>query len=42
MWFDAFEFHVIGTENTHTYTRVNLQPEFKLFALDPKRADGDP
>jgi homopolymeric O-antigen transport system ATP-binding protein len=39
MWFDAFEFHVIGTENTHTYTRVNLQPEFKLFALDPKRAD---
>ena len=40
MWFDAFEFHVIGTENTHTYTRVNLQPEFKLFALDPKRADG--
>jgi lipopolysaccharide transport system ATP-binding protein len=36
MWFDAFEFHVIGTENTHSYTRVNLQPQFKLFALDPK------
>jgi lipopolysaccharide transport system ATP-binding protein len=36
MWFDAFEFHVVGTENTHTYTRVNLQPEFKLFALDRK------
>jgi lipopolysaccharide transport system ATP-binding protein len=36
MWFDAFEFHVVGTENTHTYTRVNLQPKFKLFALDRK------
>jgi lipopolysaccharide transport system ATP-binding protein len=40
MWFDAFEFHVIGTENTHTYTRVNLQPEFKLFELDPKEPGG--
>jgi ABC-type polysaccharide/polyol phosphate transport system ATPase subunit len=39
MWFDAFEFHVTGTENTHTYTRVNLQPEFKLFALHAKRAE---
>jgi lipopolysaccharide transport system ATP-binding protein len=40
-WFDAFEFQVIGTDNTHTYTRVNLQPEFKLFALEPKRRDGE-
>ena len=34
MWFDAFEFRVIGTNNQHTDSKVNLQPSFMLLAVE--------
>lgn len=34
MWFDAFEFRVVGTNNQHTDSKVNLQPSFTLLAVE--------
>ena len=34
MWFDAFEFHVVGTEHMFTTSCVNLQPRFGLHRID--------
>lgn len=34
MWFDAFEFCVIGTDRQHTNSKVNLQPVFKPLPID--------
>jgi lipopolysaccharide transport system ATP-binding protein len=33
MWFDAFEFRVVGTDNQHTNSKVNLQPVFKMLPI---------
>lgn len=34
MWFDAYEFHVVGTEHMYTTSCVNLQPSFGLYRVD--------
>ena len=34
MWFDAFEFRVVGTNQQHTNSRVNLESEFTLLPLN--------
>jgi lipopolysaccharide transport system ATP-binding protein len=41
MWFDAFEFRVVGTNNMHTNSKVNLQPAFQLMPIEPAAMPGE-
>ncbi|MCZ8146393.1 MAG: Wzt carbohydrate-binding domain-containing protein, partial [Roseomonas sp.] len=42
MWFDAYEFRVVGTNAQHTNSKVNLQPVFTLLPLDAAAVSGAP
>lgn len=42
MWFDAFEFRVVGTNAQHTNSKVNLQPGLTLLPLDAAAVSGAP